>query len=283
MSGARSANDVKWPIQFERVMSKFAKACENTQLHGKFMFSGGWAQYINDKFPSKDGHSITAKDIDKALRQKYKMDMDNKGDIPSLCGIYRDQKREQNPLTKEGKRTTQWYYAVVAPGNLRPKPKGVAEWSDDVWISPPERTSKRNLDESTFAEEDDVFARRAEEAANEARAAAAAAQRPSTRSKPSTDASRAGSGSKRKAEVDMPRTDAGKFGRDAGKKARGSFSIDDLMKQTADWKGDEALFPMDADGVSTRTMMYETGDNTIVVVLQQQREGGHMSSVMRSA
>ena len=37
MSGPDSANDVKWSSISERVISKFAKARENTQLHGKFI------------------------------------------------------------------------------------------------------------------------------------------------------------------------------------------------------------------------------------------------------
>ena len=281
MSGKVSADDVQWSSTEERVLSLFAKARENTQLHGKFMFSGGWVQYINDKHPAKDGVSVTVKDFDKALRKRYKGGLDNKNDIASPSGIYRDYKKEKNPMTNEGSRTTQWYYAVVAPGDLRPKPKGVAEWSDDVWILPPERTSKRKLDATAGDGADDV--QRAKSA--KAGKGPTSAPRMSARLNSGKIDSPIAVIAKQIATDDAQsrqRSEGGQYSQDAGKKKarhlpdNGLMSLGNILKEASGF--DDLLFPANAEGVISKTVTFGIGDTTLVVLLQQQQEDATFSA-----
>ena len=271
MSSEQRDEKILWSLRSEFILGRFAEASENVQLHGKFMHSSGWVQCIHDHYDIPGGYEFTKQDLAKALRNRYKETLDNR-DIANDHGICRDHKKEVDPLTNDRAKVDQWYFAVVPPGAARPLPRGGGAWYDDVWIKPPEKMSPRNLATNVSPGGVDVVARRAEQGANAARATAAAAQRPSTRSNPSRGTSRAVVGSKRKAGDEAQRSAGGKFVQDSGKKAKGSFNIDDIMKEKVTWQGDEALFPMNADGVSTRRMVYEAGNNTVVVVLQQQQQ-----------
>ena len=192
------------------------------------MFGGGWVKFIHDNYNIPDGFAFTKQDLVKALRSRYNETLDNV-DIANDHGVYRDRKAEVDPLTNEGSKLNQWYFAVVATGTLRPSPKGGGAWYDDVWIKPPEKTSSRNLN-ATVADGVDVVAQRAT-------VAAAAAERPSTRSNPKPSA--AASSSKRKAASDahhddQQRLEGGQYSYDAGKKkARNlpALSMDDIMKE----------------------------------------------------
>ena len=144
MSSEQRDKKILWSLRSEFILGRFAEASENVQLHGKFMHSSGWVQCIHDHYDIPGGYEFTKQDLAKALRNRYKETLDNR-DIANDHGIYRDHKKEVDPLTNDGAKVDQWYFAVVPPGAARPLPRGGGAWYDDVWIKPPEKMSPRNL------------------------------------------------------------------------------------------------------------------------------------------
>ena len=247
------------------------------------MFSGGWVKFIHENYDIPAGFAFSKQDLAKALRTKYNHTLDNT-DFANDHGVYRDHKKEVDPLTNEGNKIDQWYFAVVTPGALRPSPKGGGAWYDDVWIKPPKKTSSRNL--NAAAADGDVVAQRAMAAAKEAMVAAAAAKRPSTRSNPKPSA--AASSSKRKAASDahhdgQGRLEGGQYSFEAGKKkARNmsALSMDDIMKEASGFDG--LLFPTNAEGVVSKTNTFECDDGKSIVVIMQQQLNNATSSAPSS-
>lgn len=269
MSPVGREKKIMWPTRSQFILDRFAEASKNAQLRGKFMFSGGWVQYIHNNYDIPEGFSFTKQDLSKALRSKYDATLDNV-EFANDHGVCRDRKTEIDPMTNEGSKTVQWYFAAVAPGSLRPLPRGGGPWYDDVWTKPPEKTSSRNLDATAADADGDVVAQRAKTAAKKARVD----ERPHTRSTPSTNASAVASSSKRKAASDayhdaQQRSEEGQYSHHAGKKkARNLPDLNEIVKEVSNF--DDLLFSTDAEGVVSKTKTYESVDGkTIVVFIQQ--------------
>ena len=101
MSSDEREKKILWSTRCQFIIDRFAEASQNAQLRGKFMFSAGWVQYIHDNYDIPEGFAFTKQDLAKALRTRYSHTLDNT-DVANDHGIYRDHKKEVDPMTNEG-------------------------------------------------------------------------------------------------------------------------------------------------------------------------------------
>ena len=275
MSGGDSDKNVPWADLSSFILKHFAKATQNTQVRGKFMWSGAWVEYIKESYDIPDGYDFTSADLNKAIRfdkMKFAVGIENV-DVPNAHGVYRDCITQVHPMTGTGSRTKQIYYIAVEPGTKRPDTGGKA-WFDDVWISAPRPAKKGALTATDLPVAPGTSAssnskrRKAKQQSSTGRAPG----RPVLKRPKDTGSS------KRKSTGDtqmQQRSLGGQYGNgDGNKKARTGAStpmeLDSILKEASGM--DDLLFSVDDEGVITKTFAYTAGDDnkSIVVVVQQQ-------------
>ena len=57
-----------WTDLSSFILKHFAKATQNPQVRGKFMWSGAWVQYIKESYDIPKGYDFTVAQFNKAIQ-----------------------------------------------------------------------------------------------------------------------------------------------------------------------------------------------------------------------